>query len=294
MKKNKYMIGFAAGILTSLSIFTGVMSASAATIDDVARVAREMGISESYIQAGYNNYYKNPDKYTSEDFDNAIACLYLYGEDSEQAIMDYFGVSAPPATTTSTNSSTSPTTNTTTVAPTSPTENNNNNTGNSNTGSSNGNTQQGSENSSRPIGVAEFLKMTIDEKKAFINSLPDEEKAVFLSSLTKEERNSIIKSLPTDTKLDILSNFIDAGNSMGLNMQIEDIEGDKLSMSIRDDNGTLIDVSNVGVVVADTGYDYTLFTIISGIIVLAASFGLYVVFKKMSAEEKAEDNNGIK
>ena len=81
---------------------------------------------------------------------------------------------------------------------------------------------------------------------------------------------------------------------MGLNMQIEDIEGDKLSMSIRDDNGTLIDVSNVGVVVADTGYDYTLFAIISGIIVLAASFGLYVVFKKMSAEEKAEDNNGIK
>ncbi len=303
MKKRKYIICFITGLFAATGILSGSLIANAATIDEVAEVARKYGISESYIQAGYNNYYQNPDKYTSEDFDNAIACLELYGEDSEQAIMDYFGVTSIAKTTTtalqsSANKTTSIITSTTTVASSS-----SNTSGNSsnNSSSSNNTSGNGSNNSSgnldddlRPISVAEFIKMTLEEKKEFINTLSDDEKAVFLGSLTNEERNSIIKALPTDTKIDILSNFIDAGNSMGLNMQIEDLENDKLSMSIRDDEGKLIDVSNVGVTVADTGYDYKLFALIGGAVILASLLGFYLIFKKLSAEENAEENNVIK
>ena len=317
MKKRKYIICFITGLFTATGILSGSLIANAATIDEVAEVARKYGISESYIQAGYNNYYQNPDKYTSEDFDNAIACLELYGEDSEQAIMDYFGVTSIAKTTTtalqsSANKTTSIITSTTTVASSSSNTNgnssnnsssSNNTSGNSsnNSSSSNNTSGNGSNNSSgnldddlRPISVAEFIKMTLEEKKEFINTLSDDEKAVFLGSLTNEERNSIIKALPTDTKIDILSNFIDAGNSMGLNMQIEDLENDKLSMSIRDDEGKLIDVSNVGVTVADTGYDYKLFALIGGAVILASLLGFYLIFKKLSAEENAEENNVIK
>ena len=121
------------------------------------------------------------------------------------------------------------------------------------------------------------------------SDLSEEEKAKFLGGLSNEERNSILKQLSTDAKLDILENFIDAGNSMGLNFQIEDINNDTLSMSIRNENGDLIDVSGVGSTVEDTGYDYRLFAVIAGVILSASLLGIYVVFrsiKKEAAEEK--------
>ena len=58
MKKRKYIICFITGLFAATGILSGSLIANAATIDEVAEVARKYGISESYIQAGYNNYYQ--------------------------------------------------------------------------------------------------------------------------------------------------------------------------------------------------------------------------------------------
>ena len=243
MIKNKFISGSIAAIAAAVGITLCGFSANATTIDDVAAAARAKGIPEYVIQAGYNNYNQNPGSYSSNDFDNAIVCLDLYKDNLDKAIDEYFGVTETEIQTTAAAPTENTSTQTTTISPA---------------------------NEEKIISQAEFIKMTLEEKLAFVNKLSDSEKAKFLNGLSNEERNSILKQLSTEQKIDILSNFIDAGNSMGLNFQIEDINNDSLSMSIRNENGDLIDVSGIGSTVEDTGYDYRLFAKIAGIIVSAS------------------------
>lgn len=262
MIKNKFISGSIAAIAAAVGITLCGFSANATTIDDVAAAARARGIPEYVIQAGYNNYNQNPGSYSSDDFDNAIVCLDLYKDNLDKAIDEYFGVTETEIQTTAVAPTESTSTQTTTISPA---------------------------NEEKIISQAEFIKMTLEEKLAFVNKLSDSEKAKFLSGLSNEERNSILKQLSTEQKIDILSNFIDAGNSMGLNFQIEDINNDSLSMSIRNENGDLIDVSGIGSTVEDTGYDYRLFAIIAGIIISASLLGIFVIFRSLSKKDAAEE-----
>lgn len=269
---------FAASIAASISIWGNTFSVQAATVDDVASVARSLGVSESVIQQGYNEYYKNPDKYTSQDFDNAISCLYLYEEDLDDMIAQYFGVPN--------NNNNNSTTQPATTAPPNQTKPSDDNANNNKTPEN-----SNPSNNERPIKQSDFINMTMQEKIDFVNSLPENERQNFIANLTNEERNSILKQLSADEKISILSNFVDFGNTMGLNFQIDNITDESLAMSVRNKDGDLVDISTVGVSVEDTGYDYRLFAVIAGSAILLSAFGIYIIAKRLSSSEKSEASN---
>jgi len=266
------------GITALCCMALPVLTADCATVDDCAEVARSYGVSESAIQSAYNTYYANPDAYTSEDFDTVIDTLHLYGADSDRIIKSYFGITDDSG---NQEPSSDPVQNTT--------QNNNNSSSDSNEPADN-NTPVSPETPENPgennVSSQDFIDMTIDQKIDYVNSLPEADRGSFIENLSTEERNSIIKQLPIDDKTQLLSRFAEAGEQMGLNMTIDEIDDDSVSMSIRNNDGTLVDQSSLGVIVEDTGYDYRiLFGVVSAGI-LASAFGIYLIFRKISKDEK--------
>lgn len=240
----------------------------AASIDDVASVARSLGFPESYIQQGYNQYYENPDKYTPEVLDSAISQLYGY----EEQLKEQLGISggnvpttAPAATEAPTEfsgtNSTQPSQETTTATAANETTSNNISV------------------SDRP-DKKDFINMTLEEKRAYIATLSPEEQQAFFSTLSPEELKSIVKQLPSNDKLDVVDSFVKAGDAMGIKVTVDDINGNDIKMSMRNENGELIDVASVGVVVENTGHNYTKLYSISAAMILSAFGGLGLVIKK--------------
>ena len=127
--------------------------------------------------------------------------------------------------------------------------------------------------------------MTLEEKVAYVQSLPEEERAKFMASLSNTEKNSIIKQLSLNDKTDIINKLIETGKTMGFYFTVDDLEDDKLTISARDEEGKLIDVSSMGVVVDDTGISHT--GLISGLLtgVAAAGAGLYLIGRKLGKEQ---------
>ena len=99
--------------------------------------------------------------------------------------------------------------------------------------------------------------MTLEEKKAYINSLPKEERARFLVELSVHERNSIIKQMDPQSQADLASGFIDLGKDLGMNISVDKLGADGIDYSVRNEEGTLIAASTVGVSIDDTGWDTT-------------------------------------
>ncbi len=258
------------------------ISADCATVDDCAAVARSYGVSESAIQSAYNAYYANPDNYTSEDFDMVIQALHLYGTDSDKAIKDYFGISDEPETppqTTAPPQSEEPT-----QAETQ------NSAGNSDTEPpADNNNPENPDSPDNNISSSDFIDMTIDQKVDYVNSLPEADRGAFIENLSTEERNSIIKQLPVDDKTELLSRFAEAGEKMGLNMTVDEISDDSVSLSIRNNDGTLVDQSSLGVIVEDTGYDYRLLFGVVSAGILASAAGIYLIFRKILKDEKKHE-----
>ena len=77
MQRRKIFSGITAAVAVSAALCS--LTSNAATVDDVAAVARSYGYSEEDIQAGYNAYYENPDKYTPDILDQVIAYLHAAG-----------------------------------------------------------------------------------------------------------------------------------------------------------------------------------------------------------------------
>lgn len=261
----KYFARLAASAAVLCGIFAGSLTANAATVDDVAAVARQYGYPEDFIQQGYSLYYADPDKYTSAHFDEAIATIVNGGE---ALLQQYFPgyTTAPPA-----NGGSSQTVTTTT--------------GSGNQQGTASSTQTGS--NTNPSGAGfdriseqDFINMTYDEKKAYIAGLSDENRQLFMDSLSPAELKSMMSQLPTDKKLEQVSSMAQAGEELGMNISVDELTDDKLSLQIRDENGTLVGVAAAGVTVEDTGYDYRLLFSVSGMLMIAAIGGFIFVARK--------------
>lgn len=264
-----YIKSVISGITALCCMAFPALSADCATVDDCAEVARSYGVSESAIQSAYNAYYANPEAYTSEDFDMVIQTLHLYGTDSDKAIKAYFGITDTPDT--PSEPSEEPVQTETKPSEDSPAG------------------AVTTENTTESEPDTDFINMTIDEKSEYINSLPESERGNFIDNLTTEERNSIIKQLPMEDKTELLSRFAEAGEQMGLNMTVDEITDDSISLSIRNNDGMLVDQSSLGVIVEDTGYDYRLiFGAVSALILVSVS-GISLIFRKISKDEKNDE-----
>lgn len=262
-----YVKGITALITAVCSMALPSFSAYSATVDECAEVARSYGVSESAIQSAYNAYYANPDKYTSEDFDVIIDTLHLYGTDSDAAIKAYFGITDNPDTPETPETPTQP-------ATTAPADDNN---------------SSSAETTTVTEKDISFADMDINQKADYINSLPESERSSFIENLSTEERNSIIKQLPIDDKTELLSRFAEAGKQMGLNMTVDEITNDSVSLSVRNDEGVLVDQSSMGVIVEDTGYDYRMIFALVSAGIIASSAGIFLIFRKMSKDEKKHE-----
>lgn len=266
------------------------VSASATTIDDVVETARRLGFPESIVQQGYNQYYADPDMYTEDDLDYAITYLYEYEAEikSQLGITDVPTEPETPATdpTESTTSNEQQTTDTGSQN----SGNNGNNSGSSSSGNS------GTENNSSSTAIdriseEEFLSMTLEEKREYISTLSPEEQQIFFSTLSPEELKNIVKQLPTDDKVEVMDTFVKAGESMGVKVTVNEITDDTISMTVKNPQGELLDVAAVGVIVEDTGYDYTGLFAFSGFLVLAAGGALWLVIRKCFGRNGEEAGN---
>ncbi|MCM1314019.1 MAG: hypothetical protein NC244_01455 [Alistipes senegalensis] len=247
MKKN--LIKITVGTAVTIGMLTCSMTAYSATVDDVAEVARQFGYPEDVINQAYAQYYAEPEKYTSEDFDEAIAYLY----EAEGIIMTT-GVQNPePVTTSTTTVTTTETNNETSEAGETTPEDVNDNVQPENTGGVTLQTENGEEFSR--ITPEEFINMSYDDKMNYVRNFTPEQQQVILNNLTIEERKSLLKQLPVDQKAEVVNSMANFGETLDINISVEEISEDNISLSMRNDDGELVGMVNAGVIVEDTGYD---------------------------------------
>ena len=308
MIKN-YLIKACAAAAVSIGVFACGMQANAATVDDVAATARRLGFPESVIQQGYNQYYSDPDVYTSDDFDYAIEYLIAYENDlkaqlgitTEPAATDVPSTTAPEQTTTQTAAPTEPEQQGTTSGSGSGSSQTSGGSTSSNSGADNGsaetpgtadsNTDSSQTSVRGDLTESEFINMSLDEKRELISTLSPEEQQQFFNTLSPEELKSIVKQLPTDDKASVIDTFVKAGEAMGVNVTVDNISDDAISMSMRNKDGKLVDVTSVGVIVEDTGYDYRGIIAFSGAALIAAAGVLWLVIRKCFGKNENEAEN---
>lgn len=280
MKHTKHLmntvLGLAAAAVTAAA---GCMTVSAGSVDDVLNAMRDIGIPESIVLNARTRYESVPHdengmtlihngRETYDTYENWADYVTIFGKDyiykgiaaelgiPADEVERYFTTTAPVED----NQGTVTTVTTPEFVPSIVTD--------------------------KP-----FTAMTLEEKKAYVASLPEEERMPFLASLSPSERNSIIKQLDTDSKSDIVSGFADLASDLGMNVSVDHIEGNDISLSIRDDDGRLIDTAAVGASsVDDTGWDLRVPVFGSAGAMLFALTGLGWIALRESKNGKQEAN----
>ncbi len=266
------------------------VTANAASAADAAAVARSLGIPEEFIQQGWNAYNANPEKYPPEVIDSYIAILYGMGQDAiDQLIRENGGTVTPPAAvTTAAPVTTAAVTKKTTAAaperPTTPAQS-----------PAQDKPDDGQITLTMPDGStftrvsgAKFAAMTLEEKRAYLNSFTAEQQSVFLANLSPEDYKSLLKQMDIDSKVQVLDNMTGITDDMGLNITVDELTDDNLTLSMRDENGQLVAIGSAGDTVADTGYDRRmLFAAAAGLIAVGGA-GAFVLAKKCFRKDENE------
>lgn len=270
----KFLSGICAASLMTAGIIMSGLASNAATIDEVAETARKLGFPESAIQQGLNQYYEDPDLYTDDVLDDAIAYLYEYESDLKAQL----GITD----TTSDGTSSSDTTEQQTDSTSDTTESQTTDT------SSEDSTTSGSTTDSEFIDESDFNEMTLEEKREYISTLSTEDQQTFFNSLSADTLKNIVKQLPTDDKAEVLDTFVKAGEAMGIYVTVDEMNDESISMSMKNSSGELIDVASVGVIIEDTGYDYRGIFLVSGTLIITA-IGILGLLLRKCFKKEAED-----
>lgn len=257
MRKTCKFIAAAAAVLLAVLPMGSTLTASATTTDDVIAAAYAAGWPDWMVQQAINMY--SGGTYTSEQCDKAIAQIYQYDESVAAQIEAQFGIAPPsnmPATSTAApeNAGSTETTVTTTTE------------------------------ESRPSDK-EFLNMTLDEKKDYLNSMPAEDKEEFVNTMTDAERNSVLKQLSASDKAAIISSFVEVGEEFGITFNIDELSGDDLQISARDEEGKLVNVTSMGITIDPTGHSYTVPIAAGAGLLLVSVGGLIFLVRRRSQED---------
>ncbi|EWM53448.1 hypothetical protein [Ruminococcus flavefaciens] len=237
------------------------LSAHATTADDVAAVARAYGYSEEDIQTGYNEYYSHPEDYPSERLDKAIEKLHEAGN---------MIITAGPQVTET------PTT-TTTAAPSV-------NEGSEPVADDSITITASDGTTFTRISKEAFIKMSYDEKMAYVRSFTPAQQQALIDNLSPEEYRSLMKQSPADQKLQIVGTLSDAAKEMGLNISVDEVSDDTLTLAVRNDNGELVNVSTAGASVEDTGYDRRGILAAAGALISLSIGAVYILMRRFRAE----------
>lgn len=238
------MCSILCGIGLALSAGSLSLTASATTVSDVIAHAYAVGLPESTIQQCINQY--SGGEYTSEQCDAAIAQLDAWAAQRDEAIEEVLSEDS----TEDAESTTEETETTTEAAAT-----------------------------TEEVTEQEFIKMSLDEKTSYVNSLSDEDREEFIANMSNDVRNSFLKQLDTDAQLEIIASLADVGDTFGVSFSVDTISDDDIAISARDADGNLVDVTTFGNTVEETGIPYTKPICIGVGAILLAVVGLGVVLR---------------
>lgn len=261
---------FAAGCFFSVN---GMSASAAVTVDDIANKARELGFPEAQVQQGYNKW--STGEYTQEHLDVIWDALLDFENGSTDLFESILGVGGELPQQPTQDTTVSPTENTegaagTTDAPTEGT--------------------QAPENTEPPTQAPtkEFAKMTLEEKKAYVSAMTAEERRNFLQNLTAEERKSLLKQMSISDKAEMMEGYVDVAEQMGMHMTVDKLTDDNISLTIRDDQGTIIDKSEMGITIDETGISHTGLLVSAAAGAILAISGLAVLSRKMGSDESTK------
>ena len=262
MQKKRFTAALT-GCLSAGLMLCGALSASAYTPDDVAAKARAAGWPEYLIQAGYNEW--NSGNYTQEKLDQAYESVQQYDEQTEELICASLNIRKP-----ADSASQSPAAETPAAA-------------------DDGGTQEAPAadtvtkadgTTEERIDKSDFINMSLEEKKDYVASLSEESQAAFMESLSSEERKSILKQLPAEDKAALVQTYVDAASDMGMNVAVDKLEGNDVSLTIRNEEGQVIGKTAVGTIIDETGIDHALPLLSALCAALLAGAGFAVIARK--------------
>lgn len=258
----KLIINLSAAGLAAAAVLSFSVTAHATTADDVAEVARSYGYSEEDIQAGYNEYYSHPEDFPSERLDRAIAKLHEQGHQL---------ITTGPQQTTAINFTT------TTSASVTTGEGKTSVTTPAGSGVITLTTSDGVQFTR--VSKSDFINMSYDEKMAYVAGFTPEQQQVIIDNLSPEEYRSLLKQAPTDTKINVVNSMSEFASEMGLNLSVDEISDDSLTILMKNSDGELVSVHEAGATVEDTGYDRRgLYAAAAAL--FAAAVGLYLLVRR--------------
>ncbi len=281
----KIIINTVFGAAAAITAVFGGLTANATTVEDVMAEARKWGYPESTIQDAYNYYMQDPDSYDSDDFDLAIEKLRDAGKN-----MITTGPQKTNITTTTTSVQT-------TAAPST---DKNGITVTTSAGSEPAPEQQETDvitltmpdgSTFTRISKKDFIKLSYKEKMDYISSFTPEQQQIIIDNLSPEEYRSLLKQLPSDQKMEVIEDLSGAVEAIGLNLTVEELTDDSLSIAMRDDDGALIGVSNAGSLVEDTGYDRRSIFAAAGVLFFVAAAAALLVIRKSFRNDQTGDTN---
>ncbi len=246
------------------------MHASASSIEDVYDAMRRIGFTESMILEAKNQYettehddegMKINDNYYT--YDIWADFVEVYEDDIWQKVANKFGVSVEEVKKIMAEKDAASDTDTQTAQ---------------------------EQPADFPEPPKPFINMTLEEKQEYVASLPESDRAAFLANLSVSERNSIIKQMSVEDQADLASGFISLGEQLGMHISLDQLDGNGIHYSVRNEDGTLIDVSTVGTTVDDTGWNTTVPVLLGTGMILFAAGGLLMLGKPVRKQE--EQQNG--
>lgn len=239
--------------------FGAGMTASAYTIDEVMAKAREIGMPEEEIMSGYNMWAAG--MYTQEQLDNAYEYLCDLGYMTDEMIEEMFGKKETTPSVTEPGDS-----GTTETVPDAPAA-----------------TEPDAE-----VSPEDFINMTLDEKKAYVNAMSPEEREAFLNNLTPEQRKSIIKQMSLEDQATILQGYIDAAGKLDMSVTVDSISEEGIALTVRDNAGVIVNKAEAGLSIDATGIAYDGLLAVSAAAMLLAALGFTGVNYYLCRTDKKE------
>lgn len=237
--------------------------AAAYTLQDVIDKAHSVGVPESTIQQGINMW--DTGEYDQADIDTAWYALDDYNSTVQDKIDDLFGggSSSPSEGTSSAVDSAGDT-----------------------TSSSGGTVSSGSSGVTSGVTSSDFINMTLEEKIAYVNGMDPAGRQAFLDGLSNAERNSIIKQMSIKDKTDILEDYMQVADAMGMHMVVDSISEDGIGVTVRDKNGVIVDKTAMGITIDETGISHTKLLVTAAAAFTLAASGLIWLYRCLSRKEK--------
>lgn len=253
----KSFLGSIAAAAVLIGIAAVPLSASAATPEEAAEIARSYGISEETIQECWNEFYANPELYPPEEIDRILA-EFIERMEEVSTTVPYNPDAKPPVITTVANSDSdkdNPTSKQIELK-----------------------TPDGKTFSR--ISAEDFIAMSYEDKQIYLSTFTPEQQAIIMENLTPEEYKSLLKQMPTDNKLEVINGLTDIANGFGLNVNVDEITNENVVLSIKNKEGELVAVSSAKETVENTGYDRRGIFAGAAALIFAGAAGMFVLVKK--------------